>query len=157
MGSRKGIRITLIILAAILVLIQFVPVSRDNPPVVSDFDDPVLVKQILNRSCYDCHSNETSWPWYSSIAPISWLVASDVNEAREHLNFSEWGSLQTDDQLLARKKIWKEIEKGQMPLGNYLLMHGDAKLSESDKSVIQRWSSVPSAVDDSVGNQPDPD
>lgn len=124
----------------ILIAIQFIPVDKTNPPVTADLNAPPDVKSILKRSCYDCHSNETKWIWYSHVAPVSWLVASDVEEGREHLNFSEWGNLTR--QKIARKKehIWEEVKEGGMPLSKYLWMHSDAKLSQKDKDIIRDWT-----------------
>ena len=81
-----------IIVLVVIIAIQFWPVERTNPPVLSDIEAPQEVKAVLHAACYDCHSNETRWPWYSYVAPASWLVTSDVTEAREHLNLSEWPS-----------------------------------------------------------------
>ncbi len=86
------LRIIIIVIIVILIGIQFVPVSKTNPPVTGEIKAPNDVMQILRTSCYDCHSNEVNWPWYSNVAPMSWLVAYDVDEAREHMNFSEWAS-----------------------------------------------------------------
>ncbi len=137
-GGRK-IKYVLLAIIIAMVALQFVPVTRDNPPVSGDFSGDPEVKQVLRQSCYDCHSHETTWPWYSGIAPVSWLVASDVEEGREKLNFSNWSALLADDKKSLKKEIWKEIEGGEMPLKIYLLLHSGAKLSETDKSVIRRW------------------
>jgi hypothetical protein len=102
-------------LAAIFVLIQFVPVDRTNPPVEGEVPAPPEVREVLQRACYDCHSNETNWPWYSRVAPVSWLVARDVHEGREHLNFSTWNRLSTRDQVEAMRESWEEVEEGEMP------------------------------------------
>lgn len=124
----------------ILIALQFIPVDKTNPPVTADLDAPPDIKSVLKRSCYDCHSNETKWPWYSSVAPVSWLVASDVEEGRSHLNFSEWGNLTR--QKIARKKehIWEEVSEGGMPLSKYIFIHTDAKLSKKDKDLIHDWT-----------------
>jgi hypothetical protein len=81
-----------IIIAVVIIIvgIQFIPVDRSNPPVTEEINAPANVLSILKTSCYDCHSNETTWPWYSYVAPVSFLVAGDVEEARKHLNFTEW-------------------------------------------------------------------
>jgi hypothetical protein len=148
MMKGKKSSIGAVVLLALMILPQFIPVTRDNPPVGGDFDERQDVRRILRHICYNCHSNETSWPWYSSVAPISWLIAHDVSAAREHLNFSDWKSMPTDDQALAKKEIWQEIERGDMPPGRYVLMHSDAKLSETDKSVIRIWAAgLPSKTD----------
>ena len=144
------VSIILIALIAVLLLIQLIPVTRDNPPVEGDFSGPADVKQILRRSCYDCHSNETVWPWYSHIAPVSWLVAGDVNEARHHFNFSNWQLLSEIDKIAVKRNIWKQVESGEMPPGTFLLMHSDAKLSEADKALIYSWTVAQSTEPDST-------
>lgn len=127
-------------LAVIFIAIQLVPVERTNPAVVADFDGPTAVKAVLETSCYDCHSHETSWPWYSRVAPMSWLVAHDVEEARDHLNFSQWGTLDAKRREKLTEEIWEEVEEGEMPLKVYLLAHPDARLSEADKATLRDWS-----------------
>ena len=109
--------------------IQFVPVSRGNPPVVRElvWDSPAT-RAIARNACYDCHSNETRWPWYAHVAPVSWLVANDVKNARERLNFSE---ISGDDRVGI---LVKRITKGEMPPSDYLLMHAAARLSEAEKA-----------------------
>ena len=126
--------------AVILVAIQLVPVDRTNPAVVADFDGPPAVKAVLETSCYDCHSHETSWPWYSRVAPASWLVAHDIEEARDRLNFSQWASYEPKRQAKLTEEIWEEVEEGEMPLKMYLLAHPDARLSEAGKATLRDWS-----------------
>jgi hypothetical protein len=121
------------------VLIQFVPFNRKNPPVTAAISAPPEVLNIFKRSCFDCHSNETRWPWYSRIAPVSWLVGSDVREGRENMNFSDWNNLSADDQLFYKKTILKKITEDEMPLFIYKLGHPDARLSDGDKEIIQKW------------------
>ncbi len=100
------LKIASIVIAVILIAIQFIPVDKTNPPVTSELDAPIEIISILKKSCYDCHSNETVWPWYSNIAPTSWLVASDVKDARAHLNFSEWENLSRKDRVKMKEEIW---------------------------------------------------
>jgi hypothetical protein len=130
-------------LILLFTIIQFVPAERTNPPVTADIDASLEVKRILKQSCYDCHSNETKWPWYSNVAPVSWLVAHDVKEGREHLNFSEWGMLSNDKKHALAEEAWEEVEDGEMPLKIYLIMHGGAKLSESDRQALRNWAGEP--------------
>jgi len=127
-------------LILLFIVIQFVPVSRTNPPVSRDFQPEAQVNTLLKRACYDCHSNETVWPWYSYVAPASWLVTHDVKEAREHFNFSEWDKY--DDEAVQKiiKEIGEEVEEGEMPLKKYLLLHPEARLSEQDISTIVAWA-----------------
>ena len=122
--------------------IQLVPVDRSNPPVTADLDAPPAVAEVLRTSCYDCHSNETRWPWYSRVAPVSWLVAHDVEEARDRLNFSLWGSYEGKRQQRLAEKTWEEVEAGEMPPGMYLLAHADARLSDDDRAVLAAWSAA---------------
>ena len=150
MRGRKIIRPVIYIILAVLVIFQFIPITLDNPSVQADFDGPPDVRDILKRSCYDCHSNETAWPWYSYVAPVSWMVAGDVHEARSRLNFSDWGMLAPVDKRVAGKNIWGQVKRGDMPLSQYLLMHPAAKLTEPDKSVIQGWSEGTPAKADSI-------
>jgi hypothetical protein len=134
---------TIIVIVAgcfVAVLIQFIPVQKSNPPVIAEISAPEEVSRILKRSCYDCHSNETRWPWYSKIAPVSWLVVSDVSDGREHMNFSYWKNLSTDQQDVLKANIRKEIAADEMPLFIYKLGHPDAKLSENEKEIIQQWA-----------------
>lgn len=127
------------ILALVIVGIQFVPVERTNPPVEAALEAPPEVMAMLRESCYDCHSNETEWPWYSRVAPVSWLVAKDVNEGREHLNLSDWGRLEGGDRRHAAEEMWEEVDEGKMPLGIYLAMHRDAEPTEEDLAVLRTW------------------
>ncbi len=130
----------IIFLGVVLVGIQFIPVRQTNPPVENDLYASTEVKNILKRACYDCHSNETNWAWYTQIAPVSFLVASDVNKGREKVNFSEWGNLVTMDQMKMKEKIWEEVREEQMPLWQYRILHGDSKLSIEEKNIIRAWA-----------------
>lgn len=137
---RRVLKWSAVLLATAFVLIQFVPVDRTNPPVESEVPASAEVREVLRRACYDCHSNETIWPWYSRVAPISWLVARDVHEGREHLNFSTWNRLSTQDQVEAMHESWEEVDEGAMPLWFYLPPHPEARLSERDRELLRRWA-----------------
>jgi hypothetical protein len=135
--KRRILRAILLVLLIGFVAIQFVPVDRTNPAVVETFaGDPELMA-VLRRSCWDCHSNETVWPWYSYIAPMSWLIANHVHEGREALNFSDWDESDLDD---VREESNKEVQKAKMPMPSYLILHSDAKLSDADKQIFERWA-----------------
>ena len=130
----KKLKKALWILLGLMVLIQFVPFGRShaNPPVVKEvaWDSP-QTKALVRRACYDCHSNETVWPWYSNVAPVSWLVQRDVNEGRSRLNFSEWNREQR-----RAKDVAASIQEGEMPMSIYLPLHPDAKLSPAETEAL---------------------
>ena len=123
-----------------LVVIQFVPLERTNPPVEGEVDAPDVVLSTLRSSCYDCHSNETRWPWYSRVAPVSWWIARHVREGRERLNFSTWTGMSPDDRERARERIWEAVERGSMPLSDYLRMHPEAVLTDPQMEALRRWA-----------------
>lgn len=152
---------TRVALMAVVVLvgIQFIPVDRSNPPVTSDVQAPAEVDAILRRACYDCHSNETVWPWYSRVAPVSWLIAEDVEEGREELNFSTWppGDSDTDSDSDADSNadsnadsdggvaglledLDELIEEEEMPPWYYVLMHSDADLGHEERTQLRAWA-----------------
>jgi hypothetical protein len=130
----------LIILAAVLVVIQFVPVHLTNPPVESDIPAPLEVKTILKASCYDCHSHETVWPWYSKVAPVSWLLASDAEEGREKLNFSTWDKYPPEKQSRLVAQAMDEIREGGMPPWFYVIKHQEARVTPDKLKVLEAWA-----------------
>lgn len=117
-----------------LILIQVVPYghSHTNPPATGEpaWNSPAT-KDLVHRACFDCHSNETVWPWYSNVAPMSWLLARDVNGGRSHLNFTEWNQPQKH-----AKDVANEVKSGDMPPWFYLPMHPLAKLTEAEKQAL---------------------
>jgi hypothetical protein len=130
----KTIVIVVSIGLVVFVLLQFVPLGRDhtNPSVVQEpqWDSP-QTRATMKRACFDCHSNETVWPWYSNIAPISWLLQKDVDEGREKINFSEWD--ETDNDI---DDIYIMVKSGKMPLPQYLMMHPEAKFTPEETQVL---------------------
>ena len=132
----------LIVLLGLFLLIQLIPVDRENSSSnpKSEIRAPQEVMTILKNSCYDCHSNQTNWPIYSYIAPVSWLVSRDVKKGRSHLNFSEWNSLSPEKKNKSREEIVEEISADEMPLSIYLIMHSEAKLSDKEKMIIKKWA-----------------
>lgn len=133
---KKVLKRVVLVLVGVFVLIQVVPYGRShtNPPVTGEpaWDSP-RTRELAKRACFDCHSNETVWPWYSWVAPVSWLVQSDVEEGREHMNLSEFdkGQRHADDAA-------EEVEDGEMPPATYLLSHGDARLSDAERAELIR-------------------
>lgn len=130
----------LIGLAVLAAAIQFVQPDRTNPEVTADFDGPEPVKAILQAKCYDCHSNETIWPWYSYVAPVSWWVADHVIEGREELNYSDWGNFSKKRRTKKTEETYDEIADGYMPLKSYLLTHRDTKVTEEELAIIEAWA-----------------
>ena len=123
-------------------LLQFTNLPRTNPPVVNAFaatNAPPEIDALLKAACYDCHSHETKWPLYSRVAPASWLVVSDVNEGRKHLNFSAWP---TDPAAVAKKldRINEVLDYREMPPTKYTLLHPEARLTDAQRKQLMDWS-----------------
>ncbi len=127
-------------LIVLLIVLQFVPVERTNPPDHREFMAPADVQAILRRACYNCHSNETVWPWYSKVAPVSFLLANDVKEGRREVNFSTWEKATEQRKARKLKEIVKEVESGDMPPWYYVPLHPEAKLSPADRKTIIAWA-----------------
>lgn len=129
----------LFFLLIVLIGIQFIPVEQNNPPVKQEMPMPVNVKEILSRSCFDCHSNLTEWQWYSKVAPMSFLITNHVKEGREHLNFTEWDYYSTNYDKV-KKEIWEEVLNEKMPPWSYRVINPKGKLSDEDKRIIREWA-----------------
>jgi len=142
---KKGKAFWLIIFF-LFVIIQFVPAGKPDTIPENENDliynnhIPESIVNILKTSCYDCHSNETSFPWYSHVAPVSWLVNRDVIKGREELNFSEWESQSKMDKAKNIDKIINEVKGGKMPMRIYILMHSEAKLNEDARQQFVDWA-----------------
>jgi len=121
-------------------LAQLVPVQRTNPPVGTPLDAPQSIERVLRRSCFDCHSNETRWPWYARVAPSSWLVTGHVMKGRGDVNFSEWPVFDREKIANNFHDIAKQVERGKMPLWSYLLLHPEARLSPEEKKQVVDWA-----------------
>lgn len=136
MALKRTFKIWLVTIVIILVAIQFVPVSYTNPPVTNEpnWHSPET-RALVARACFDCHSNETDLPWYSTIAPGSWLIYRDINHGREKMNFSEW-SLKSKKAEHTADEIQEVIEKEMMPPWFYLPLHPEAKLSADEKKLL---------------------
>lgn len=117
------------VLAVVFVVLQLVPLDTKNPPVKREpnWDSP-HTRELAKAACFDCHSNETEWPWYSKVAPARFLIWNDVREGREHLNFSDWGSGEMET-----GELGEVIDEGEMPPWYYVVMHPNAKLSDGEK------------------------
>jgi hypothetical protein len=137
---KKDAKIAVYVLVAALLLAQALRIEKSNPPVRSDISANPPIKQLLHRACYNCHSNETVWPWYSNVAPVSWLVGNDVKEARKRFNFSDWETYAGNLRIHKLTGIAEEMESGGMPPWYYALMHPDARLNQAERSIIQKWT-----------------
>ncbi len=130
----------LIAVPVIFLLLQLIPVNRKNPDVKADLIADEKVKSILKKSCYDCHSNETVYPAYSYIFPVSVFLAHHIDEGREELNFSDWESFTAKKKFKKAEKIIEELDKNGMPLTSYTLIHRDAVLNSDEKNLIKSWA-----------------
>jgi hypothetical protein len=131
----------LLTIATAAIAMQAVRYPRTNPRVEHDLVAPAEVKAALRRACYGCHSNETAWPWYTAIAPASWIIHHDVEEGRRRLNFSSWGDYADDPGTLSQKldEIEKSVAAGDMAPWYYRMLHPDARLSEPQRDTLLRW------------------
>ena len=136
-----------IILLVVLVGIQFVPTKRNQSDNISESDFmivynvPEQIEKKIKVSCYDCHSNNTQYPWYNKIQPVAWFLEGHIKKAKEELNFNEFGDYSKRRQKNKLKSIINRIRDNEMPLPSYILMHKDAVLSESEKSELENWIS----------------
>jgi hypothetical protein len=137
--SRVVVSTLLLALGVVLVTAQLFPARVYNPPSKGELSAPPAVEQTLRRSCYDCHSNHTRWPWYSRVAPLSWIVARDTELGRKEINFSEWGEYYPATR--RRKLEWmrRSLNQEAMPPWQYRLMHPDARLSRADIDQLNHW------------------
>lgn len=149
-NSKRPAWLSLLILAALAILgvivlallIQLVPYGRNhtNPPVVAEpnWDSP-QTRALAERACFDCHSNQTGWPWYSSIAPFSWLIQHDVDEGRQRLNFSEWGVASSGGENRRgreTREIGQVVLEGEMPPAYYIPLHPASRLTQAEKQAL---------------------
>lgn len=144
----KILKIAAIVLTLILLGIQFVRPNFTNPPVTAGerIEDvlkvPNEVDFVLKRSCADCHSNETRYPWYSKVAPLSWGMDDHIRIGREELNFSVWKTYSNNRQVRKLKEMCDEVENGAMPHYQYLWIHRDAVLSGQEKNALCSWTKI---------------
>lgn len=133
------------LIPVILLIIQFFPINKSVPQTALT-DDFVGVNQMPNDiavhfkgACYDCHSNETNYPWYTDVAPVSWWIAGHIKNGRNNLNFSEWGTYPIHKQISKLEESYEVIEDKRMPPKSYRFMHKAAQLSEADKTALVEW------------------
>ena len=143
---KKTLKWTGICLVVLLVASQAIRPAKTNPPVDETKTlraNTIMsseVAAIFERACSDCHSFNTTWPWYSQVAPVSWLLVSDVDNARKSMSLSDWGSYDSKKKASKLQEICEQVDKGDMPLPSYLFLHTAAKLSDADKKTLCDWT-----------------
>ncbi len=142
----KAVKVIIITLIVIFIAVQFIPsgiplnVPDDNRSIANDSLVAGSVLKQLRKSCFDCHSNQVNFPWYSKMAPSSWFLAGHINEGRSHLNFSEWEDYSNREKVRILEEIKDEVASGGMPLKSYLLIHRDAKPDSAEVAAILKWA-----------------
>jgi hypothetical protein len=132
----------LTVLLVAFIIIQFFPIDKTNPAPTPGMDflkiknTPPEVAKIINSSCYDCHSNETKYPWYSNFAPASWFLKNHINEGRKHLNFSTFAMYDPKIQAQKLHECIEMLEKKEMPLESYFIGHQEAKLTDEQRKIL---------------------
>lgn len=144
---KKSLKIIVLVLLLGFVGIQFFPTSQNQSNTIpkTDFilvnDVPKQVERIITTSCYDCHSNNTDYPWYNKVQPVAWFLEDHVTHGKEELNFNEWADYSNRRKNSKLKSIISQIENGEMPLWSYTLIHREAKLSEDERNTVLDWVS----------------
>lgn len=152
-------KIALLFILVIFIIIQFIqPVRNQSLKIYASdisraYQVPENVQILLKNSCYDCHSNNTRYPWYTSLQPAGWWLASHIKEGKKELNFNEFGNYSSRRQQSKLKAIASSVKDETMPLSAYLLMHKSAELSEPDKELLLNWIKI---MQDSVRNKKSP-
>ena len=144
----KVVKWLLIVVACLFLIAQFKRPAKTNPA----FDQSMAIEAhtqldpqisgILDRSCNDCHSNKTRWPWYANVAPMSWFVIDHVNHGREHMNLSEWGKYGSDERKALLNDFCPLVTENAMPLSSYTPLHPGSKLSDEDKKRVCEWAAA---------------
>ena len=142
---RRFIKVTLLGIGILLIIAQLIPrhwntTSAPQPNDISRvYSVPPNVTALLKNSCYDCHSNNTTYPWYANVQPVNWWLTDHVNEGKKELNFSEFAGYTAKRQRKKFNEIMDEVKEGKMPLKSYTWMHGNAKLTEAQKNALYKW------------------
>lgn len=143
---KKILKIAVVVLVGAFAIAQFIRPNFSNPPIVpgETLEDstavPAEVQMIMSRSCNDCHSNKTLYPWYSKITPFNWFLADHIEEARKEMNFSVWNTYTAKRKLKKLEEMGEQIERKEMPLPSYLWIHRDAVLSEEQSKLLRDWA-----------------
>lgn len=136
-------KITILVFFIILLLMQAIQIDKTNPIVDKSLEiqAPKEVMGIFKNACYACHSNQTTWPWYSSIAPASWIIKDHVIHGRKALDFTSWESYSEDEKTKKLKEIYRTVY-ASMPLASYISMHEEAYLSKEQRELVRTWTGV---------------
>lgn len=144
-----------IAVVGILVIMQFFGIDKTVKPVNKETDflatmqPPAEIAKLIKTSCYDCHSEQTEYPWYTNVAPISWWIGHHIEEGREHLSFSNWAKYDQKKAIHKLEEFYEEVEEGEMPLNSYTWMHAEASLSKEDKDKMLNWvKSLPGVAEE---------
>ena len=139
---KKLAKTVFFVLVVIFLGAQFVRPDMTSPPIdpAAEYRAPAHIQPILDRSCNDCHSSRTRWPWYSQISPVSWWLKDHIDEGRHELSFSEFGTYKPKKAAHKMEEVCEQVKKGEMPPNNYLWMHSEARLSEADKQALCEWA-----------------
>src|SRR5680860_138760 len=141
----KVLKIILLVVLLAFVGIQFIPTKLNQSDIVPStdlmevYDVPQQVEVIFKTSCYDCHSNNTAYPWYHKVQPTSWIMQGHIKRGKAELNFNEFGSYSERRQKSKFKSILSQVKDGEMPIASYTLLHREAKLSENEKKALENW------------------
>lgn len=160
MANGRTLIVAMSMVAAGAVLIQFYGPEATNPgsdpgrALAAHVAVPADTAAILQRACRDCHSNETRWPWYSHVAPVSWFVIDHVNHGRSHFNYSDWARYDPEEADRLLKKSCELVRKGSMPMASYRRMHAQAALTVADVEALCRWSASAAAANETAQRQP---
>jgi Haem-binding domain len=142
---KKFFKYFFIFLLVAFIAIQFfrptknISLAASQNDIIAKYAVPQDVQSILKASCYDCHSNNTAYPWYNNIQPVAWFLADHVKEGKKELNFSEFATYRVSRQYRKFEEIGNEVKEGEMPLSSYTIIHGNAKLNEEQRATIIRW------------------
>jgi hypothetical protein len=148
---KKILKIALIVVFVAFFVGQFIRPDFTNPAVVdaetldASTEVPPDVQRILSRSCNDCHTNKTQYPWYSKVTPFNWFLADHIAEGRNELNFSVWNTYKQDRKIRKLDELCEQVELGEMPLPSYLWIHRDAALSDNDRTLLCNWAKTESS------------
>ncbi|HET6274252.1 MAG TPA: heme-binding domain-containing protein [Bacteroidota bacterium] len=142
----KILKPILLVLACLFIVLQFFRPPRNSAgegpaeDITTTHEVPQLVQDILQRSCYDCHSSSTEYPWYAQVQPVGWWLYSHISDAKEELNFSEFALYGVRRQYIKLQQIAERVADNEMPLPSYLLLHADAELSPDQKKMLITWA-----------------